>query len=220
VEDDTGLEVEPDQITTVGANYVISISQYKLLNWAVLEDQAETIDYDAAFPAASWLKLADLTVYRQYRDTDTQATITYGPSCNCWCSGAACTGSDYTGCVFVLDRTIGLVRVHRATLSEGSWSCDQSAICGCYDGDKATVYYEAGTDDIPGWDQAVFQLAHARMGEQPCGCTLQERQWRRDRIVPSVLTREQLLCPFGLEFGAWAAWSWVTDQAHGKAFML
>lgn len=220
IEDETGLEIEYDEIETSGTNYIISISQYKLLEWDDLEEQVDTIDYDATFPAATWLKLADLTVYRQYRDTDTQAAITYGPSCNCWCAGYACEGSDYTGCVFVLNRDIGLVRINRATLSDSTWSCDQSAICGCYDGDKVTVYYEAGTTDIPGWKQAVFELAHARMGEQPCGCALQERQWRRDRTVPSVLTREQLLCPWGWELGAWAAWNWTADQAHGKAFML
>jgi hypothetical protein len=201
IEDSTGLEI-------------------KLIEWDDLEDQSDTIDYDATFPATTWLKLADLTVYRQYRDTDTQATITFGPSCNCWCAGVACTGSDYTACVFVLNRDIGLVRINRATLSAGTWSCDQSAICGCYDGDKATVYYEAGTTDIPGWRQAIYRLAHARMGEQPCGCTLQERQWRLDRNVPSVLTAERINCPWGLEQGSWAAWNWVTDQAHGKAFML
>jgi len=220
IEDETGLEIEYDEITTVGANYVISISQYKLIEWDDLEDQTETIDYNAAFPAATWLKLADLTVYRQYRDTDTQATITFGPSCNCWCAGTACTGEDYTGCVFVLNRDIGLVRINRATLSDGTWSCDQSAVCGCYDGDKATIYYEAGATDIPGWRQAIYRLAHARMGEQPCGCALQERQWRLDRTVPSVLTAERINCPWGFEQGAWAAWSWVSDQAHGKAFML
>jgi hypothetical protein len=220
IEDSTGLEIEYDEITTSGANYVISIGQYKLIEWDDLEDQSTTIDYDAAFPAATWLKLADLTVYRQYRDTDTQATITYGPSCNCWCAGEACSGTDYTGCAFVLNRDIGLVRIQRATLASGTWSCDSSAVCGCHAGTKATVRYEAGTTDVPAWEQAVFQLAHARMGEQPCGCALQERQWRRDRTVPSVLTREQLLCPWGLELGAWTAWNWLTDQAHGKAFML
>jgi len=220
VEDATGLTLEADEIATVGANYVISISQYKLINWANLEDQVDTIDYDPLFPLATWLKLADLTVYRQYRDTDTQATITFGPACTCWCAGVACTGCDYTGCVFVLNHDIGTVRIHRATLSAGVWSCDNSAICGCYSGDKVTVYYEAGTTDIPGWKQAVFRLAHSRMGEQPCGCVLHERQWRRDRTTPPVLTAERLNCPWGLEQGAWAAWCWITDQAHGKGFML
>ena len=220
IEDSTGLEIEYDSITTVGANYVINIGQYKLIEWDDLEAQVDTIDYDAAFPAATWLKLADLTVYRQYRDTDTQATITYGPSCHCWCAGEACVGTDYTACVFTLNRQISTVRVLRATLSDSTWSCDNSAICGCYAGDKATVYYEAGTTDVPGWRQAIYRLAHARMGEQPCGCALQERQWRLDRATPPVLTAERLNCPWGLEQGAWAAWNWVADQAHGKAFML
>jgi len=220
VETVTGLTIEADAIATVGANYVITIGQYKLIEWGDLEAQVEIIDYDPLFPAAIWLKLADLTVYRQYRDDTTQATITFGPTCCCWCAGEACAGTDYTGCVFVVDRVIGSVRVSRATYSAGVWSCDNSAVCGCYGGDKVTVYYEAGSDDIPGWKQAVFRLAHARMGEQPCGCALQERQWRTDRNTPPVLTAERLNCPWGLEQGAWAVWCWVADQAHGKGFML
>jgi hypothetical protein len=220
LEDSTGLALSIE-VATSGANYVISIDQYNLLKWSVLEDQTDTIDYNAAFPAASWLKLADVTVYRQYRDTNTQATITYGPTCCCWCtSGQACAGTDYTGCAFVLDQEIGLVRVNRATLSAGVWSCDTSAVCGCYGGDKVTVHYEAGTDDIPGWERAVWRLAHSQMGEQPCGCKLHERQWRNDRNTPSVLTAERLNCPFGLTEGAWAAWRWADRHAHGKGYML
>lgn len=221
IEDSTGLEIEPDEIATSGANYVISISQYKLLEWDDLESQSDPIDYNAAFPAATWLKLADLTIYREYRDEDTtQATITYGPSCSCWCSGVACTGTDYTACVYVLNHEIGLVRVNRATVSSGVWSCDVSAICGCYAGDKATVYYQAGTDNAPNWKQAVYRLAHSMMGEQPCGCALQERQWRLDRYELSVLTAERINCPWGNTNGAWAAWTWAHTQRHGKGFML
>jgi len=219
VEDETGLEIEYDEIETVGANYVISISWYKLIQWATLEGQDETLDYAAVVPALL-LGIADLTVYRQYRDTTTQATITYGPSCRCWCADSACTGTDATACVYVLNREIGTVRVNRATYAAGTWSCDNSAVCGCYEGDKVTVYYEAGTVDVPGWRQAIYRLAHSRMGEQPCGCVLHERQWRQDRAVPSILTAERLNCPFGLENGAWGAYAWVMDQLLGKAFML
>jgi len=223
VEDETGLKIEPDDVEAVGTDYVISISQYKLIEWDNLEDQVspdDIIDYDATFDAATWLKLADLTVYREYRDTETQATITYGPCCSCWCADEACTGTDYTACVYVVDSEIGTVRVNRATYSDGVWTCDNTAVCGCYAGDKATVYYLAGTDEEPGWKRAVFRLAHATMGEQPCGCALQERQWRLDRTVPSILTAERLNCPFGLEQGAWAAYTWAMDQALGQAVML
>jgi len=220
IEDSTGLEIEYDDITTVGANYVINIGQAKLIEWDDLEEQDDTIDYDAAFPAATWLKLADLTIYRQYRDTDTQAVITYGPSCNCVCAGEACVGTDYTGCAFVLNRDIGLVRVQRATLASGTWSCDNSAVCGCCAGDKTTIYYEAGTTSIPNWERAVFRLAHSQMGEQPCGCAHQERQWRLDVSALSVLTADRINCPWGSTKGAWFAYKWADNQAHGKAFML
>lgn len=232
IEDETGLEIEPDSVATVGTDYVIYISQCKLIEWDDLEAQTDPIDYDATFPAATWLKLADLTVYREYRDTDTQATITFGPACSCWCStGEACTGEDYTGCVFVQNRTVGLVRVNRATLSSGTWSCDTTAVCGCYDGDKVTVYYRAGAISeriwqrprntvVPNWRRMVWNLAHSQMGEQPCGCALFERQWRQARYIPPILSVERLRCPWGLYEGAWEAYSYVSSQAHGRGVML
>ena len=74
VDDESGLKIIPDKVTSAGATYIISISQCKLIEWDDLEDQIVSIDYDAAFPAATWLKLADLTVYREYLDTSDQAT--------------------------------------------------------------------------------------------------------------------------------------------------
>lgn len=222
IEDSTGLEIEPDSIATVGANYVLSISQCKLIEWADLENQIsiEPIQYDATFPAATWLKLADLTVYREYRSTLTQATISYGPSCNCWCAGEACEGADYTACVYVMDRQIGAVRVTRATYGNGAWACDNSAICGCYEGDKVTVYYKAGTTDIPNWKQVIYRLAHTLIEQDPCGCSIFRRSWRRDTRIPTVLTRERLNCQFGEMDGAWYAWQWMRTHQHGRAFML
>ena len=68
IEDSTGLEIEYDDITTVGANYVINIGQYKLVEWDDLEEQVDTIDYDALFPAATWLKLCLLYTSPSPRD--------------------------------------------------------------------------------------------------------------------------------------------------------
>lgn len=220
-DDETGLEIEPDEVTTVGANYVISISQCKLIDMDILNamEGNDPVEYDNTFPAATWLKLADLTVYREYLDTSSQATITYGPACVCWCSDGACTGSDYTGCVFVTDRKIGTVRVNRATYSDG-WSCDHTAICGCYKGDKVTVHYRAGTDDIPNWKRAVYRLAHTLIEVDYCGCSIFKRTHRRDVRVPPILTAERINCRWGIMDGAWYAWQFMMTQQHGRAFML
>ncbi|NIM48377.1 MAG: hypothetical protein GTO22_03820 [Gemmatimonadales bacterium] len=198
---------------------MISISQCKLIEWDNLENQTTPITYNAAFPAATWLKEADLTVYREYLDTSSQATITFMPTCTCWC-GTACSGDSYTGCVWVIDEQISKVRIPLSTYSSGSWSCNYPNICGCYHGSKVEVSYRAGTTDVPGWQNAVMRLAHTYMPITTCGCNLYRELVKRDTRIPPVLTAERLNCPLGEKDGAWYAWNWTETNQHGKAFML
>jgi len=222
VETSSGLQVIPN-ITTVGANYLIEIDQCLLIEWDNLEDQTEAtcIEYDALFPAATWIKLADLTIYRRYLDDTDQATITYGPSCNCWIAGSACAGLEYDGCVYVIDEQISKVRVSISTYDEdtGTWTCTYPTLCGCYSGDKVKVNYRAGTT-VPGWERAVMSLAHTYMVLEPCGCAMFDLVLKRDRGVPTVLTAERINCPLGQMDGAWWAWQWLQTHAHRRAFML
>jgi len=220
VEDSTGLEIVPDGVASTGANYVISISQCKLIEWDDLESQSVCIDYDALFPAATWLKLADLTVYREYRDTSDQATITFAPSCTCCASAEACEGTEYTGCVFVLKDETSRVRVAMADYSDGSWTCSYPTVCGCFHGTKIDVNYLAGTTSIPGWEQAIIRLAHTYMAIEPCGCAMFDTVWQRDTRVPTTLTAERINCPFGQADGAWWAWKWAERNRHGTAIMM
>jgi hypothetical protein len=220
VEDATGLTIVPDQIVTVGATYVIYIDQCKLIEWDNLETQADCIDYDDAFPAATWLKLADLTVYREYLDDSDQATITFAPGCDCCSDDGACEGTEYTGCVFVFDPEISKVRITMADYSAGSWTCSSPMVCGCYHGSKVDVSYLAGTTSIPGWEQAIIRLAHTYMAIEPCGCAMFDAVWQRDTRIPTTLTAERINCPFGEMDGAWWAWKWAQRHALGTGTML
>jgi len=220
VEDDSGLVIDIDDIAEVGTDYVLSIYQCNLIRWEDLEEQQEAIEWDAAFPLATWLKLADITVYREYRDESSQATITYSSGCNCWCSGTACAGTDYTGCVYVVDWEISAVRVSRADYADGGWTCDSTAICGCCSNDKVKVRYQAGTTDPPNWERAVVQLALSILDWKPCGCTIFDNAYRRAQNVPEILTGERLNCPFGMADGAYYAWAWTRSQQNGRGFML
>jgi hypothetical protein len=211
VEDATGLEIVPDKIETSGANFVIYIDQCKLIEWDDLESQESCIDYDAAFPAATWLKLADLTVYREYRDDTSQATITFASDCDCWsCATDVCDGTTITGCVFVFDPEISNVRVNMATLNNGSWSCDWPDACGCIHGSKVAVNYLAGTTAIPGWEQVVISLAHTYLDEEPCGCARFDVRWQRDTKIEE---NEQMR-------GQNRADKFIQKFGHGKAIML
>jgi hypothetical protein len=224
IEDSTGLEIEPDSIASSGANYVLSIDQCKLIEWDDLENQIDEITYNAAFPASTWLKLADLTVYRQYRDETTQAVITYASGCHCFCNtGDPCAGTEATGCVFVLNDTISQVRINRATESGGSWSCDFSAVCTCScNADKVQVSYLAGTSDdseIGGWQKAIRSLAHTMIFSEICSCSsLFDRQLRMDTAILDDPTRA--VNPWGPMNGAWWAWNWMRAEQIGTAILL
>lgn len=222
IEDSSGLEIEPNKITSSGVNYVLEIDQCRLIEWDDLEYQIDPITYNAAFPATTWLKLADLTVYRQYRDETTQATITYAPLCSCFCTtGEACAGTEATACVFVLDDQISMVRANRATESGGTWTCDYSAVCtcSCVVGDKIEVSYEAGTTDTPGWERAIRSLAHTMLYSEICSCSsLFDRTVRIDQAILDDPTRA--FNPWGPMRGAWFAWNWAKSWENAKAMLL
>lgn len=221
IETSSGLEIYPDKVTSVGANYVIEIDQCKLVEWDDLETQIDPIDYDAAFPAATWLKLADLTIYRHYLDTSDQATVEFGPNCQLVLCGSACAGTSQDGCVYVIDPTISKVRVQLADYSSGTgtWTFASPLITQCHPDDKVTVNYQAGHLP-PNWEQAVRRLAHTYMDVTPCGCNLFKMIVNRDQKEPSVLTAERINCPLGMMDGAWFAWTWIGNNQHVRAFML
>jgi hypothetical protein len=222
IETSTGLEIVPDSISATGVSYVIEIDQCKLIEWGDLEHQVDAIDYDGTFPAAIWLKLADLTVYREYLDVSEQATITYGPTCSCICGTTACAGTDYDGCVFIVDAEISKVKVQMADYdaTTETWTCSVPLVCGCYEGDQVSIAYLAGTTSIAGYEWAIIRLAHTYLATKPCGCGLFDFIWARDTNIPSVLTAERVNNPFGLMDGAWFAWQWSETHKHGRAFML
>ena len=224
VEDDTGLEITPDGVASDGTDYIISINQCKLINWANLENQADPIDYDDTFPVATWLKLADLTIYREYRDESDEAQVTYGPRCSCTLTdGSACASTSYAGCVYTVEREISKVTVQIAEYDADSeiWTGIAAILYGCYESDKVNVKYLAGTTDVPGYERVIMRLAHAYMLFEPCGCSIADHAWRRDSRVPpaGALTSERANCPYGVEDGAWYAWNWMMRNQQGEAFL-
>jgi hypothetical protein len=114
------------------------------------------------------------------------------------------------GCIYVRDERMGSVEAWPASYSGGVWS----RLCGCYgDPDWALLNYKSGLLALtPQIEDTVLRLAHSKMPEEPCGCDVTQRLWKRDRNVPTVLTGGRINCPFGMSDGAWIAWCW----AHTK----
>ena len=81
--------------------------------------------------------------------------------------------------------------------------------------------YLSGMDPTsPQAEDAIIRLAHSKMPEEPCGCSVAQRLWKRDRSVPSLLTAERLNCPFGLSDGAWIAWKFAMALKKYRAHTL
>jgi len=69
-------------------------------------------------------------------------------------------------------------------------------------------------------EDAIVRLAHAKMPDEPCGCDVAQRMWKRDRNVPEVLTRERINCPFGMSDGAWIAWQFTRSFKQMDCFVF
>lgn len=225
IETSTGLEIVPDSIAISGVNYVVSIGQEKLLQWSALATQttANPITYDALFPNASWLKLAELTVYRRYCSASDQATITFGPSCRCGLCGTAGVGSTHTGVVYTKDSEISEVRVQLADYSAatGAWTCSYPDVWGCYDGSHVLTKYSTNVTDTmhPGFSDAILDLAHTRVVIETCGCSLFREEVKWARSSPEGLTATFANNPLGRGNGAWSAWQWSLLHMHGVAIL-
>lgn len=246
VETDTGYKIDIDDVTASGADYIITVSQAKLVRWEMLQNQ--TADNPIAYPAAwpdttnflsevvggTWAN-AGLTVYREYRDTSVQAELEFQPYVgtyvtDCWgtcsgtCSTEPCAGTTQTACIYVLDSRNGIVRIQPADYNADTetWTRATSCVC-CYDGIKVRARYLAGATGKPGQEMAVVHLAHTLMSFTPCGCDTARLMWDADRhqyTLEEGVTGALLACPFGRMNGAWRAWQWVLNNRLGHGGLL
>lgn len=92
------------------------------------------------------------------------------------------------------------------------YTTDLNSIVEFGDG-TAGLYYLAG-EVIPTVQQIdmIIRLAHSKMPDEPCGCDISQRLWKRDRNIPELLTAERLQCPFGINDGAWIAYKWAQSM--------
>lgn len=198
---ETAIEIIPTDIDISGGFVTIYIPRCRMVHPNYLSNDRNGVDYT---DLTRFLSVVD--VYRIYNDPSTNATLVYPHSCEAL---ASCSCDDYTqdGCIYVRSTEIGALDVLPANYSGGTWSATSCTRCG--KPEYVEVNYYAGVEMTKQMEDMIVRLAHAKMPEEPCGCEVTQRLWRRDREVPKVFTKERLNCPFGLEQGAWVAWKWA-----------
>jgi hypothetical protein len=195
------IEIHPSDIDLAGGFVTIYVPRCRMVLPTLVDNDRTGIDYT---DTTNFLQTVD--VVREYNDASTNATLVWPHSCE---TVSACSCDDYTqdACIYVRSTEIGALDVLPATYSGGAWSATSCTRCG--QPEYVEVNYRAGVAMTRQMEDMIVRLAHAKMPEEPCGCEIAKRLWRRDRAVPKVFTKERLNCPFGLEQGAWVAWKWA-----------
>lgn len=111
-----------------------------------------------------------------------------------------CTVTEGAACMSVLHPRTGYISIGVSP-----------AGCCCYQ--WMELNYRAGEQGLSiQAKEAIIRLAHSLMPEEPCGCGVTQRLWKRDRSTPELLTIERQNCPFGVSDGAWAAWIFARNM--------
>jgi hypothetical protein len=149
-------------------------------------------------PSTGWLytdvtNFTETLTVKYYETINEDSIVTTSSSCTCHTI-------DSTACLEFVTRGGNTVRANKPCID----------ICTCGNRDiYSGLYYLAGelNPSLQMMDM-IIRLAHSKMPDEPCGCEIAQRLWRRDRNIPQILTAERLNCPFGINDGAWIAYKW------------
>lgn len=200
------LEITPSNVSISGTTLTIRIPRCRLLSVSLFSDippnssNANTPDFETLDNFVT-----SVMVKRVYNDPSTNAVLVAPHTCGGSCLQNGCSEYTQTGCMYIKDPSTGVINVFPGTYSSGSWSKSTNTCCGT---ELVRLNYQAGLQYIsPQLENAIVKLANTKMPDMPCLCGPAHTAWKEDRMIPRVLTRTRSHCPFGLENGAWEAWT-------------
>lgn len=202
----TDIEIYPSKIALSGGNVTIEIPRCRMVDYDKLDNPTSgwAYDDDANFQAT-------VDVKRVYNDPSVNAVLLSNHSCSLTCSASGCANFTQPACMRIKDAKQALVDVFPGSYDNG-WSRASTRRCFDY----MQLNYRAGFKRLDNqFRDTIVRLAHSKMPIEPCGCDPVRFIWQRDRNIPPVITRERAACPFGLNDGAWIAYSFAADRARG-----
>lgn len=207
----TTVEIDPSAITFSGGVATIRIPRCRMVKSSLADNPETGLDYN---DTDNFEETVD--VVRVYNDSTTQGVLVTPHVCGVSCQQTGCQETTKTACLYVEESRVGRLKVQPANYVSGSWT-NTYPIC-----PKPTLLrlnYRAGLQQLPQeLETAVVRLAHANLPDNPCGCDI--FMWKNDRMIPEVLTRERINCPFGLTNGAWYAWRIANSHRIVKMWSL
>ena len=169
------FEINPSEIVLSGGNATISIPRCRMVK-EDLQDTAGGVDYT---DTSNFEETVD--VKRIYTDTDTQATLL--------CSSCTdCTTTELSNCMRILNQELGTLEVRHS---------NTTCHCGCVPERIGFNYYAGDVNVTQKAKEMVIRLAHSKMPNEPCGCSIAQRLWADDREIPDVVTQDLMNNNFG-----------------------
>ncbi len=163
-----------------------------------------------------------IDIKRKYIDTTRGVTLLTRPNaCDCT---PTCANAEVEACGVIQNANSGMILVRPATYAGGTWS----SACYSYATPPyaARVSYAAGYNDLCSamceqvplsLQHAVVRLAHTEMPQGPCGCTIHEESWAKDRErVQAFMAWQDLRNPFGTLEGQIYAWKTLRLFMEGE----
>lgn len=191
------LEINPSEIIISGGNATISIPRCRTVLESLLDNDANGVDYTDLNNFET-----EVDVKRIYTDTTTQAVLL--------CSNCSnCTVTEKNNCVRVLNQKLGTLEVNINNLT-----CS----CGCVPERIGFNYYCGNIGNTQKAKEMVIRLAHSKLPNEPCGCTIAQRLWQDDREVPDIVTQDLMDNPLGINRGAILTWMWLKGQPREFSF--
>lgn len=199
----TDIEIIPSSVTISGGFVTIEVPRCRTVTQAANDNDSAGLQYN---DLTNFETTVDIK--RVYNDNSVNAELVWLHSCTVACSTNGCSEKTQSACIYVNFSEVGSLNIQPANYSGGSWNARSI----CYNGlpELVRLNYRAGIEPTLQMEEAVIRLAHSKMPSDFCSsCDTFSRFHKRDNIVPDVLTKERLNCPFGLSNGAWIAWTFA-----------
>lgn len=212
--------IRPVTVTLTGTTATIK-GHSTLLAAPVLETIVDPEPLDVTVAAHY---VAQVTVYRVYRDSDNSGSAFWEPFGNC--TETPCTLEEQAICVGDRNARMGQLFI----------GYDEAACCNSWRApDKVTINYLAGEalasngQMQPEYAQYVAHLATGLLASFSCGCDRAKKiieYWRFDASTAAqdqggrALTPHELESPFGYSRGALYVWNRIADIQQVTGFSL
>lgn len=196
----TDIEVYPSVLTLAGGNVTASFPRARLVLEEFQDNPDTGLSYSDTGGSGPYMQTIDIK--RIYTDDSDVGEFVFPLGKNCL---PDCDEDTAPACGYIRSNESGVV-----TLLP-----DPAGVCIWVGASEVRLNYVAGKPLDAVDEDSIVHLAHALMPVAPCtGCDPLMILWNDDRTIPSEITEARANSMFGVQNGAWRAWSYAHNNKH------